>query len=162
MKGAIVPMIQKTVDAGPPLGEATIAAWEGSVGIVLPPAYKSFLLKHNGGRPIPRAFPMSDFPNNPYGTVQVFFRIGGMMEVSSIDWNVKTFAGRIPQELLPIACDGSGDLLLLALEGEHMGAVLFWDYYDQPVEPDYSNIYWVADSFDAFVESFCELPAFTE
>lgn len=62
-------------------------------------------------------------------------------------------SGRVPANLIPIACDGSGDLICLALFGPDTGQVVFWDYLDERDEPTYENVYRVADSFSEFIAS---------
>ena len=45
------------------------------VTLTLPASYQSFLLRNNGGRPVPSAFPIEGFNNNPTGVIQAFFGV---------------------------------------------------------------------------------------
>ena len=149
-------MIERMKELGPPLTEADIEWLEREISIRLPGEYRAFLLKYNGGRPSPGAFPIQGLANNPFGNIQVFFRIGGPIESSNLDWEYNVFAGRIPANLLAIACDDCGDLICLSLFGPDAGSVVFWDILNEPDEPTYANVYPVADSFEEFLEGIYE------
>jgi hypothetical protein len=96
--------------------------------------------------------------NNPYGVTQVFFGIDDPEESCNLDWNMDVFNGRLPANLLAIACDDGGDLICLSLFGDDAGSVLFWDFYNEPAEPSYVNVYRIAESFAAFIEGLRPLP----
>lgn len=151
-------MVISFCESGPHLSDADIAMLEKEIKVSLPHEYREFLLRKNGGRPVPSAFPIDGFENNPFGVIQVFFRISGNVETSNIAWNFETMNGRLPDNLIAIACTGSGDLICLSLYGEDAGAVLFWDFYNEPPEPSYANVYRIADSFEEFLDRIQELP----
>ena len=149
-------MIEKMEAPGPPLTEADVELLEREIGIRLPGVFRAFLLKYNGGRPSPSAFPIRGLANNPFGNIQVFFRIDGPIESSNLNWNCNVFAGRTPSNLLPIACDDCGDLICLSIFEPDARSVVFWDILNEPEEPSYANVYPVADSFEEFLEGICE------
>ncbi len=60
-------MIKRMEDTGRPLTERDLADLESELGFKLPQAYRAFLMKYNGGRPEPEAFPIEGMPNNPEG-----------------------------------------------------------------------------------------------
>ena len=124
----------------------------------LPPGYRDFLLKHNGGRPIPNAFPLEGLEDNPFDTIQVLFRLKGQVQSNNLDWNFDTFNGRVPNNLLAIGCTDCGDLICVSLFGDDAGSVLYWDHHHEPPVPSYENVYHIADSFEEFIDSFRELP----
>lgn len=85
---------------------------------------------------------------------------------SLVDWflalydgehsNLETVCGwlvnRLPDNLLPIALDPFGNVVLLGLVGEHRGKIYFWDHENEPArQPNWSNIDLVADGFDTFL-----------
>jgi hypothetical protein len=151
-------MIQQIEESARQLLPEDIRRIESLIGMRLPVDYVTFMLKYNGGYPIPSAFPIEGFVNNPFGVIQVFFGIDRPIESSNLDWNFETFNGRIPANLFPIACDDGGDLICLSLFGEDAGAVLFWDCYAESSEPSYENVYRIASSFQEFVDGIIELP----
>lgn len=151
-------MFERMDECGPPLLPEDIRDLETRLRVALPEEFKEFLLKYNGGRPTPDAFPFEGLENNPYGAIQVFFRIGGPIESSTFDWNMHIMEGRLPAGLFPIACDGGGDLICLSLSGDDAGAVVFWDSFGEPKGPSYSDVYRIADSFTAFLDGLQPLP----
>lgn len=63
---------------------------------------------------------------------------------------------RIPQGLLPIACDSLGNLLLLDIGAKRFGFVYFWDHEEEgdgEDDPTWNNISIVAPSFDRLISS---------
>jgi len=151
-------MIQQMKECGTPLSMTDIDELERSLGIALPNDYRAFLLKYNGGRPTPNGFPIEGLKGNPMGSIQVFFGIGSPIESCNLDWNYATHNGRVPTNLFPIACDDGGDLVCLSLYGKDAGAVVFWDYFNEPDEPSYQNAYHIAGSLAEFLESIHTLP----
>jgi len=151
-------MIERMDECARRLSAKDLEAIELQAGARLPNEYKAFLLRHNGGRPRPNAFPIQGLPNNPFGVIQVFFGIDDPVESCNLDWNIKTLNARLPANLFPIACDDGGDIVCLSLFGDDAGSVLFWDCYNEPGEPSYANVYRIAESFTAFIEGLRPLP----
>lgn len=65
------------------------------------------------------------------------------------------YQGRISSELLPIGEDPGGNIICLGIKGERHDKIYFWDHHGEIVpengeEPGYSNLFFVADSFDEF------------
>ena len=140
-------------DVGRPLSDGDIGALEINLDVRLPEEYKAFLKQNNGGYPDPSYFPIHGFENNPVGTIQVFFRTDGPIKSSNLDWNYRTFLGRIPENLFPIACEDGGSLICLSLSGSDKGAVYYWDYYGESQPPSYDNVYQIAGTFQGFLDS---------
>lgn len=151
-------MIETMEDCGRALADVDIQQLEELIGIVLPDGYKRFLLRYNGGRPIPNAFPIEGLENNPFGTIQVFYRIDGSIESSNLDWNYDTLNGRLPPNLLAIACDEGDDQICISLFGDDAGSILFWDCHKETEVPGYHNVYRIAGSFSEFIDGLRELP----
>src|SRR5262245_12834888 len=148
-------MLQQIINCARPLTSSDIAALQHRTGTKLPEAYKRFLLKYNGGQPTPAKFPIRDMPNlfpgmsrfpNTIGVIQVFFGLERSIESSNLDWGVETFNGRIPSNLFPIACTGTGEILCLSLFGDDEGAVVLWDWHRPTPQPSYDNVHHVADT----------------
>ncbi len=140
-------------DVGTPITKDRIDRLERTLGIVLPDSYKSFLLRFNGGRPDPSFFPIQGSKRENSGSIHYFFRVEDQIESSTVEWQYKILSGRIPSELFPIAGDGSGNVICLSLKGSNEGFVYFWDHDDEHSPPTYDNIYFVADSFEKFLDS---------
>ena len=124
----------------------------------MPDDYRDFLFRNNGGRPTPNAFPIEGLPNNPLGVIQCFFGIDDPIESCNITWNHEVHEGRIPPNLLPIACDDGGDLICISMYGDDAGAVLFWDRHQESGRPSYDNVYRIAPSFSEFIDAIREMP----
>src|SRR5262249_17496855 len=143
-------MTFEMLDVGSPLTTARLDALERQLGITLPENYKLFLLNHNGGRPKPNFFPIHGFERSPFGSIHYFFGINDHIKSSNVGWNYKTYNGRIPRELLPIAGDGSGNVICLSHKGVNKGFVYYWDHDAETSPPTYDNIYLISDDFDKF------------
>lgn len=151
-------MLQDMKECVRALTEHDLDQLEIRIGVRLPHDYREFLLKYNGGRPIPSGFLIQGFPNNPYGMIHYFFGIDDQLESNNLMWHWEVMNGRLPDGLLPIAGDHSGDLLCLTLYGDKHGSVVFWDFYDEHYPPTYKNIYHVANSFSDFIDSLFKAP----
>jgi hypothetical protein len=149
-------MLATMSECGRRLVDDDLNVFESQIGFTLPSAYRLFLLKYNGGRPIPSGFPIRGFVNNPYGMIHYFFGIDQDFECYDLPWNWGVMNGRLPDGFLPIAGDHSGDLLCLSLYGDNYGSIVFWDFYDEHFPPTRRNVYDVADSFSEFLESLFE------
>jgi hypothetical protein len=58
----------------------------------------------------------------------------------------------MPRELLPIAHDGSGNVICLSRAGVNKHNVYYWDHDAEHSSPTYDNVYFIAESFDAFLD----------
>ncbi len=145
-------------ECGRPVSDTDVMWLESELNMVVPACYKTFLRNANGGRPTPACFPIKGMQLNPYGVIQFFFGIDMEWECYDISWNARTLAGRIPDGLLPVACDNSGDIICLGVFGTYAEQVVFWDYYDEQPDPTKAgrNVYKVADSFSAFLNSISD------
>ena len=145
-------------EVGPPLTEASLASFELELGAALPDLYRRFLLRNNGGRP-PIAKDTVDVQGLPGGAagIQFFFGLSDSLESYDLRWNKGTLCERIPDNLLPIACDSSGNDFCLSLQGMDRGAVLYCDLqsvaFNYEADPDF---YPVALDFDSFLNKLRE------
>jgi hypothetical protein len=144
-------LIEKTKD---PVKAEDLARLVQVIGTALPEEYRSHILKHNGGTPKPSSFAYYTKQGHPKNSsVAWFFNIGDA-PYENLFRHLETFAGRIPPNLLPIARDPGGGLILLGLRGPAHGKIFYWDQRNEVEEgsvPDMSNIYPVADSFERFL-----------
>lgn len=138
------------------LSPAQLEEIESRLAIELPGDYRAFLLAHNGGRPIPDAFQME----GRWEMVDRFLGIHAGAHDNLLDY-VKAYAGRLPEELLPIAHDAFGNLICLAVRGPEHGGVYFWDHEWEAgmgAPPGHDNVTCIAESFEAFLSSLSPLP----
>lgn len=139
------------VDNGPELSEADVLDLERLLGAALPGEYRRFLSRFNGGIPTPDIVDVPEYPDSPTD-VQVFFGVRRPVETSCLGWNLTTFAGRLGEDILPIATDSGGNLFCLSLRTEDRGAVLYCDlestFGDMDADP---KSYLVASSFGSFL-----------
>jgi hypothetical protein len=149
-------MINVTIrDSFPQVDEARIRAFERALGISLPHDYRQFLLRSNGGRPDPAEFAITGEPLNPSGTIHYFFGIHDGPNYN-LGRKYAVYRERIPADLFPIAGDPGGNIICLAIRGDNVGSVYFWDHDYEALEgevPDYSNVYFIADSFGSMLNN---------
>lgn len=140
---------------GEPAPPEAIDAFEARHGIRLPDDYKRFLGSQNGGRP------------EMTHRVFIFRTEGGSTSDSLVDWfsglveggdysleeDLDIYSQRIPDEMLPIACDPFGNLILLGVGDATVAGVWFWDHEIEPTSVRDPGIYKVADHFEKFVGS---------
>jgi hypothetical protein len=147
-------------DSGPPITEARLQLFESEVGYGLPKGYRSFLLRHNGGRPVPNIMPTPRFPGSAESTVQVFYGLDTELECEELMWSYRLWIEDCPKNLLPIACDDGDNQFCVSLAGSDLGNVYYWDYYREvhAVSTRYPWTYLIANSFEEFLESIREAP----
>ena len=69
---------------------------------------------------------------------------------------IRRYRKRIPVEMIPVATDPGGNIITLGITSNLRGKVYLWDHEEEVDEgevPDYRNIYFVADSFQEFLNS---------
>ncbi|GHC80720.1 hypothetical protein GCM10007320_22600 [Pseudorhodoferax aquiterrae] len=141
---------------GTPVGPIEISSFENEARLVLPDDYSLFLQKNNGGRPIPKFFPIAGYEGNPFGQVQDFFGIGDSVASCDLLWNFKTFRGRIGSDYLAIAREDGGNLICLDISKFSRGRVVYWDARVGRPKVG-AGIYEVAPSFDNFLENLRDI-----
>jgi hypothetical protein len=150
------------------MNEGEMRTIEQEIGATIPSAYRSFVQRF-GACTVSGVATFSTIDRLPqyitrdgralFGT---FFGASSETydESNSLVWNVENYKDRIPDWLLPIADDGGGDILCLAVSGPDRGKVYFWDMRQEMGEVErnalgvsdrHKNIYLVADSFDEFL-----------
>ncbi len=136
----------RTIEAGSPVSDGDVAAFERKYQITLPSLYRDFLVETNGGRSERDLFPIEGLRNNPFGRLHFFFGLNDTAEAYKLDWYRELYADRLEPNLLFIATTECADKLCLDLE---TGAVLYWDAYDE--DDTGRRLYKIADSFEQFL-----------
>jgi hypothetical protein len=67
---------------------------------------------------------------------------------------MQTFAGRFPRNLLPIGHDPGGNQICMSVAGSDRNTIYFCDHEDEADDddvPGYDSVYFIVDSFQAFL-----------
>lgn len=144
-------------DSEKALTEVDLVRLEEQIQHRIPDAYRVFLLNHNGGYPEPSDFKIdSDTEESTQiSSVDWFLGIGGQ-ESTELKYCIETYKGRLPKSLFPVARDPGGSLICISTKKDDLGKVYFWEHEEEvedSEEPNESNLYLIADSFEAFLNS---------
>lgn len=145
------------LEAGKSASESDVLALEKSLNIKLPEKYRNFLLKYNGGRPVPDSF---NFKGKARGSNVDWFLGTDQAESNNLIDYLRIYKNRIPQNFFPIASDSGDNLIGIAVSGADRGKIYFWDYEqenDSDEAPDYSNLILISDDFDDFINNLHEI-----
>lgn len=151
-------MSVEILESKEPVTEQQLAQLEEQLGRKLPPAYRAFLLKHNGGYPVPDTFDLPEMGADADGMVDRFLAIHDGEHSNLYDY-LETYAGRLPPNLFPVAHDPGGNVICISVDGEDSGQVYFWDHEEEAEDgetPTFENVYLIADDFDAFLDGLHE------
>jgi hypothetical protein len=152
-------MLREMVECNAPIMEEYLDAFELRTKLRLPEAYRRFILKFNGGRPIPPAFPITGFVNNPIGGVQMFFGFKPAMGCYDIEKIFDEDANLIPHGVLSVACTDGADFICLDLR-KSGSPVVYWNRRPYWGENNWSEdqLFPIADDFESFLASLRENP----
>ena len=151
-------MTPQMYDTEAPISDADLDALEERLRITLPAEYRAWLLKYNGGRPVPGTFQYKH-ETGPYtdGRIAWFFAVyDGQFE--NFERKFQAFKRpqrspvRLPDDLVPIARDGFGNLICMAFDGPNKGKIYFRDHEEEGPHPSYDNCHLIADSFQEFID----------
>jgi hypothetical protein len=137
--------------------EAKLDRLEEELGSRLPTTYRRFLTRCGGiGLEGGAVFPSPGLPDDRSARISAFYGLGG-----DPSWDLRTrafdtYAGRIPDDTVPIG-ESEGDLVLLGFDGGRRGRVFTW-FHELASSPD--DIHRVADSFEGFLELLRPDPAY--
>jgi hypothetical protein len=134
--------------AAPPT-EARVQAFEAQVGARLPDDFRRFLLQYNGGKPLPSGFRMA-LRTGPYADSLVH-SLDSLYDEDICNLESTVRWQRVPFGVITIGCDPGGNGICLVIAGERRGQIWFWDHEHEMHPPDWSNMDFVAPSFDAFM-----------
>lgn len=138
-----------------PTSREEIASFEARRKVSLPEEYKAFLLKSNGGSPVPNVFQVPGFHYKD-AVLDFFYGIHNREEIFQLDKACDVYAGRIPADLIPIADDPFGNVICLGWKGKRRGKIYFWDHENEGDEQDYGNVHLVASSLAEFLDTLQE------
>jgi len=136
---------------------------EQYVGLDFPSNYKNHLLQYNGGQCTPNIFRFNENGKWTESCIDLFLAIydGEYDNLKEYIRIYKLDEKRLPIHLLPFAHDPGGNLICISCANEDEGYVYFWDHeneidYSISDDKNYSNLYFVANSFNEFILSLKE------
>ena len=149
-------IIKKIAD---PIDNEAIEKFEKILGSSLPPDYREFLLSSNGGVPEKPVFRYLE--SGPYGESMVrhFFGLTEKTDKSlSYKHEIYVSAKRMLGNMLPIACDPGGNIIVISVSGDDKGSIYFWDHEQEGAgaSPSYENLSLVSKSFSSFIDALEE------
>jgi hypothetical protein len=144
-------MTFEMTDVGAPLTDAQLDRAERELDVKLPAAYRSFLLRTNGGTPHPDFFPIEEHKTLSFGRIACFFGLALPQRDRTIDFHYKVLVGQLPPYCFPIAATQSEDIICLSLGRVDEGRVYFWEKDDARLSAGYDNAYVIASNFDKFL-----------
>lgn len=147
----MIPM--RMSSTGPRIEPEGLTSLENEIGAVLPAEYRAFLAEYNGGQPEPRTFRVPTHQEKAFD-VQILFGLSRTLESSNLIWNFGQYRSRLGEDLLPIGATDTNDLVLLALEGDRRGRILFWDSMEGAPE---EALHEVSHSFREFLDSLSDI-----
>lgn len=139
-------MLERIEKSGPEITIEEIRKIEELFGFKLPIDYINFMLKYNGGRPIPDAFWLGDDPEDISG-IHTFYSLNIETKSGNLLEAIKVLNGRMPKGIFPIAFTDTGDCVCLDLNKENYGKVYWWDHERETMPPSYENTCLVCNSF---------------
>ena len=143
------------VESPNPYGEldsVQLREFETQLGCKLPSAYRKFLLKFNGAKPIPSDFKIGRGASSLHH-VYGLHNGPGYCHLAAT-WG--TLQDRIPDSLLPIADDPGGNQICIGIKGKYKGRIYFWDHEVDSDKPNFKNVRKISESFGRFTESLFE------
>jgi SMI1 / KNR4 family (SUKH-1) len=142
------------ITSEPPATREQVSQVQRELGYDLPEPYAAFLQTRNGGSPELNVSGLAEAQRWGVG-VREFFGIDQSPDLDLLEQR-RFHEDRVPEDLLPVADAEGGNLICLALTGEHRGAVFFWDHEwesEEDESPGYENVHRIAPDFDALIAS---------
>ena len=138
---------------------AGIRGLEKTLGVKLPPDYRSFLRTQNGGIPDPSFVAVPGVPHIDNVHVGSFYGLYPKVRPGqSLSWAIEHQSPMLPPAHLPIAY--GGDIFTLSLN-RYAGCVYFWDHETDTLDNDekfiQSDGHLLAGSFDEFLARIATL-----
>ena len=132
----------------------TIKAFEEKYNIELPPEYRSFLHEFNGGETTESLY-KATIKNKP-NTLVLNELLGITGKNCDLEWTNNTWNDDIPAGLFVIGVDPGGNGFLIGLCGTEFEGKVYFLLHDLSVENPMDRVFWVANSFNEFLEGLFE------
>ena len=162
------------------LNQEEINELEGLFSSKLPVEYESFLLKYGifipneyvvfsplqRDSPADKILKEEGFPQPIFESSSIGVFFGKGKDIYDVFFNINLYKDRIPNNFLPIASDGMGNLILISLDKKSYEEIYFWnheyewdedDYLEEtgkimPPEIKFQNIWKLGNSFLDFLD----------
>jgi hypothetical protein len=142
-------MLVRTVEAAPPVSELALRRAERALGVTLPADYRTFLLTHNGGRPVPSGFKLNVNGEPKPWAIHFFLGVDDPEDSCCLQWCESLTRNTRPPGTIPIASDDFGNFIYLRLSEPLRGSVHFGA---TPSDGQNVRLVHISDSFSDFVE----------
>lgn len=145
-------------DQRPPVSAERLAEAEArlaAIGTRIPPSYKAFLAQQDGGKPVRNVFSFRQHDRDQEDFVRLFYGIAESPNGDLVS-RADTARNNLPADVLPIATDNFGNLIVLDGREGRDGPVLFWDHEFQSDPPSEDDLFWVAPDFETFLAQLRE------
>jgi len=140
-------------DERPPVSAERLAEAEArlaEIGTRIPPSYQAFLAEQDGGNPVRKAFSFQQHDREQHDLVRIFFGIAESPNGDLVS-EADVARDRLPADVLPIATDSFGNLVVLDGREGRDGPVLFWDHEFQSDPPSEDDLFWVAPDLETLL-----------
>jgi hypothetical protein len=152
-------MLKSIKTFGNPTSSSALIALEEKLAAKLPSAYREFLLRSNGGRPVECCIDFDAPKLRCEGdTVNFFFEISEG-STYDIEHMMESFGSHIPQGMIFIGTSPGGNYFLLSLRPHSYGQVFYKDHdfedfleFDEAINQLPESIVKIAATFDEFLE----------
>lgn len=156
------------VNSGPALELNDINAFEEKYEVKFPEGYIDFLMKFNGGKPIPNCLEIVEKGKTSFVAVRAFLQISEDKNYSLEKFfqEFKIEEKRLPSLLIPIGIDSFGNLFCISVNSENWGWVFFWDHEGEMWKSDNkegqlpNNVYFVAKNIESMLTRMFDLQVF--
>ncbi len=129
-----------------------VVLFEKRINARLPGDFRDYLLKYNGGKPVPNYFSLpSDKGESTY--LHHFFGLHNGPETRRLDKIYELYSGYISENLICFADDPFGSLVCIGIRGDEYGRIYFWDIDGMAVKTDLADLTLLSDSFTEFCDS---------
>ncbi len=143
------------IESYTPLNDKDIERIEKRLKVKLPNEYREFLLKSNGGKPVPDTV---KHDGEYFDYVSYFYGARFNTYADDLFRNVEEYSEYILPHYLPIADSPGGDVYCLSLKPEDYGSIYYWDHemanYDG--DPWEENMVKLAGSLNVFLAGLYE------
>lgn len=135
-----------------------IENWEKQENISLPPDYRNFLLKFNGGRVYPRLFThtIGALQAGPYVDSSSVTYVGIIYSWATVEshWRRETYGDGVPPNYLIFADTPGGIELLMSMNRDDYGKIYTWPHCSDIWGTDRNTkIYYQANNFTQLLKS---------
>jgi hypothetical protein len=137
----------------PPVSAEALAEAEArlaAIGTRIPPSYRAFLAEQDGGNPVRKAFSFRQHDREQHDLVRLFFGVAESPNGDLVS-EAETARDLLPADVLPIATDSFGNLVVLDGRDGRDGPVWFWDHEFQSDPPSEDDLFWVAPDLETFL-----------